>query len=375
MIHHRVAGLVLAAGASSRLGQPKQLLTDSSGTPAVVRIARALQLAGCSEVFVVTGAESERVMAALQDDTVHLVSHDGWRAGMGSSIAAGVRALQTHETETTTADGVLIAPCDMPTVGVTHLHALLRRFDGHERVASSYLDATGDEVIGIPAVLPRRDFAWLQTLDGDRGARPLFREAGTRTVPLSQGAFDLDTPADLDRWRQTHLNPVPPMSTLQHTALMDLDQEFASTRRMLERLPEDRLDFTPHPKSWTLGTLATHLLDPPLWAQITCASTELNFDAPMPPKATPTLAADFVRIWDERVAECKATLARMTDDDLQVTWQATAGGHVVMSMPRIAVLRSMVLNHMIHHRAQLSMYYRLLDVPLPGMYGPSADEK
>jgi uncharacterized damage-inducible protein DinB len=65
----------------------------------------------------------------------------------------------------------------------------------------------------------------------------------------------------------------------------------------------------------------------------------------------------------------------MTDDDLQVTWQATAGGHVVMSMPRIAVLRSMVLNHMIHHRAQLSMYYRLLDVPLPGMYGPSADEK
>ncbi len=165
------------------------------------------------------------------------------------------------------------------------------------------------------------------------------------------------------------------MSALLHTALMDLDHEFASTRRMLERLPDDRLDFTPHAKSWALGKLATHLLDPPLWAQVTCQTTELNFDTPMPPKEVPTTTADFVRVWDERVAECKAALATMTDADLQVTWKALAGGHVVMSMPRIAVLRSMVLNHMIHHRAQLSMYYRLLDVPMPGMYGPSADEK
>lgn len=165
------------------------------------------------------------------------------------------------------------------------------------------------------------------------------------------------------------------MSTLLQTALMDLDHEFASTRRMLERLPDDRLDFTPHPKSWPLGKLATHLLDPPLWAQVTCQTTELNFDTPMPAKEVPSSTSDFVRIWDERVASCRTELARMTDADLHVTWQALAGGHVVMSMPRIAVLRSMVVNHMIHHRAQLSMYYRLLDVPLPGMYGPSADEK
>jgi uncharacterized damage-inducible protein DinB len=293
---------------------------------------------------------------------------------MGSSIAAGVGALCADDAEGTTG-AVLITPCDMPTVDATHLRALCSRFDGHARVASSYTSDDGHEVLGIPAVLPQRDFAWLHALDGDRGARPLFRESGTRTVPLPLGAFDLDTPADLDRWRHSHLHAGSLMSTLLRTALMDLDQEFASTRRMLERLPEDRLDFAPHPKSWALGKLATHLLDPPLWAQVTCETTELNFDTPMPPKEIPSKTADFVRLWDERVAACKATLARMTDDDLQVTWQATAGGRVVMSMPRIAVLRTMVVNHMIHHRAQISMYLRLVDVPLPGMYGPSADEK
>ncbi len=376
-----VVGLVLAAGASSRLGEPKQLLTDASGLPAVVRVVRALTAAGCDEVFVVLGAASERVAAVLQHEAVHLVHHDGWRRGMGSSIAAGVRAARQHvnrtrETPATAeCDGILITPCDMPAVDAQHLRRLLSAFDGEARVASSYRGADGENVLGIPAVLPRRDFAWLEALDGDRGARPLFCEPGTRPVFLPLGTFDLDTPADLDRWRRSHRDPHPHPTMLQQTALMDLDHEFASTRRMLERLPDDRLDFTPHPKSWALGKLATHLLDPPLWAQVTCETTELNFDTPMPPKEVPTTASDFVRIWDERVADCKATLARMTDEALQVTWQATAGGHVVMSMPRIAVLRSMVINHMIHHRAQLSIYYRLLDVPMPGMYGPSADEK
>lgn len=376
-----VVGLVLAAGASSRLGEPKQLLTDTAGVPAVVRVVRALTAAGCDTVFVVLGAASARVAAVLGDEAVQLVHHTGWRAGMGSSIAEGVRAILRHEARghappaTVRADGILIAPCDMPAVDTAHVRRLLSAFDGAARVASSYRSEAGDDVLGIPAVLPRSDFAWLEALDGDRGARPLFREPGTRRVFLPFGSFDLDTPADLDRWRRAHRDLNPPTTMLQQTALMDLDHEFASTRRMLERLPDDRLDFTPHPKSWELGKLATHLLDPPLWAQVTCETTELDFDTPMPPKDTPTTTADFVRIWDERVAACKATLAGMSDEALQVMWQATAGGHVVMRMPRIAVLRSMVINHMIHHRAQLSMYYRLLDVPMPGLYGPSADEK
>jgi uncharacterized damage-inducible protein DinB len=95
----------------------------------------------------------------------------------------------------------------------------------------------------------------------------------------------------------------------------------------------------------------------------------------MPAKVAPKTVDDYLAIHDERVAQLKAALATLSDADLQVTWQATMGGKPVMSMPRIAVLRSVVLNHMVHHRAQMTMYYRLLDVPVPGLYGPSADEQ
>lgn len=162
--------------------------------------------------------------------------------------------------------------------------------------------------------------------------------------------------------------------TLQ-LALADLAHELASTRRMLERLPDDRLDWRPHAKSFTLGQLADHLTDMPFYGTTTLTTGTLDF-ASLPPRASHPAARDgFLAQWDARVADFQRALADATEPQLGETWTATMGSRVVMAMPRLALLRGFVVNHMIHHRAQLSMYYRLLDVPMPGMYGPSADEK
>jgi uncharacterized damage-inducible protein DinB len=164
-------------------------------------------------------------------------------------------------------------------------------------------------------------------------------------------------------------------SPLLQSALGDLTYEFQQTRRMLERVPQDHLDFSPHAKSWPLAKLARHLCDFPEWALVTLQTTGLNFDEPMPPKQIPTSAAEYVALWDAGVAALMAALPAVTDADLAVTWTATAGGHPVISGPRLQILRGMVINHMIHHRAQLSIYFRMVGVPLPGLYGPSADEQ
>jgi uncharacterized damage-inducible protein DinB len=164
------------------------------------------------------------------------------------------------------------------------------------------------------------------------------------------------------------------MSSIASSFLSDLEHEFASTRRMLERVPEAHLEFKPHEKSWPLKSMAKHVATIPALGYWVLTTDTLAFDGPMPKYETKT-AADYVKVWDDVSQQFRDALAKATDEQLQQMWSATYGGNTIMQMPRIAMLRSMVLNHMIHHRAQLSMYYRLVDVPLPPLYGPSADER
>ncbi len=162
---------------------------------------------------------------------------------------------------------------------------------------------------------------------------------------------------------------------IKDSLLAEFDHEMGTTRRLLERLPQDRLAWRPHAKSWTLGELATHLGSIPNWGAriLTGDSFDLVLAESMPrPEAKPS-RAEALAFFD---ASAKATRALMdrTDAEYMGRWTLKRGGQEVFSMPRVAVFRSFVLSHSIHHRGQLSVYLRLNDVPLPPMYGPTADE-
>lgn len=152
--------------------------------------------------------------------------------------------------------------------------------------------------------------------------------------------------------------------------------EAATTRAILAAVPDGRADWQPHPKSMTLGVLAMHIAEMPMWApNILC---EPAFDMAPPgaePYRTPAFssAGEAVRMFDAGVEAMQAALGRVTDAELGQTWRFLNGGHELMAMPRGVALRTWVLNHVVHHRAQLGVYLRLLDVPLPGSYGPTAD--
>ena len=162
---------------------------------------------------------------------------------------------------------------------------------------------------------------------------------------------------------------------IKDALLPEFDHEAATTRRLLERVPDDRLAWKPHQKSMTIGRLAMHIAEMPSWGTKAVEETELNFDpAAFKPRETES-RAQLLSVFDENVASARKAIDGATDADLMVTWTLKAGGQPLFSMPRISVLRSMVLNHLIHHRGQLSVYLRLNDIPVPPIYGPSADEK
>jgi uncharacterized damage-inducible protein DinB len=160
--------------------------------------------------------------------------------------------------------------------------------------------------------------------------------------------------------------------------LPEFDMEMANTRKVLERVPDAKVAFAPHPKSMTLGRLAGHVAEMPLWGVMTLAHDELDMrpDGAAAFKAYElTTTAAAVTYFDEHLRQARALLAAATDETMTRTWSLKDNGQTILALPKVAVLRGFVMNHMIHHRAQLGVYLRMNDVPVPGMYGPSADEQ
>ena len=156
--------------------------------------------------------------------------------------------------------------------------------------------------------------------------------------------------------------------------LPEFDQEMANTRKMLEQLPDGRFDFQPHPKSWKVTHLAGHLADLPNWVTHTMNVEVLELVPGQYKPFEPANRKELLDQFDKYVSEAHAEIAKASDEELNKNLSMKWDGKIVMTMPRVTVLRSMVMNHLIHHRAQLGVYLRLMDVAVPGMYGPSADE-
>ncbi len=165
---------------------------------------------------------------------------------------------------------------------------------------------------------------------------------------------------------------------INQALLGEFDHEMANTRRTLERVPEDKFSWKPHAKSGTMIWLAGHVAQIPGWAKEAVERDSLDFAPPGQPTPQPEIPRsrkELLELFDRSVAAGRAALSGVSDEHLMKPWSLLTGGKTIFTMPRIAVLRSFVMNHLIHHRAQLGVYLRLNDVPVPALYGPSADEQ
>ena len=164
---------------------------------------------------------------------------------------------------------------------------------------------------------------------------------------------------------------------LNEMLLPEFDQEMATTRKFLDRVPDDKFAWKPHENSMSLGRLAAHLAEMPGWAVPTIEQASLDLAPPGGPPFQPTKTSsrqETLELFDKNVAAARSVIVSATDEQLQKSWSLLMGGNVIFTMPRIGVLRTMVMNHNVHHRAQLGVYFRLNNLPVPGTYGPSADE-
>jgi uncharacterized damage-inducible protein DinB len=162
--------------------------------------------------------------------------------------------------------------------------------------------------------------------------------------------------------------------TLVGAYLAEFEQEMTTTRALLARVPEAQKEWRPHPKSRPLGELAQHVANLVRYAEPIVRQVELDASAPGGGQPAFSTTAALVAAFDANVASARAALATTTDAELAVPWALKRGSTVIFSLPRAVALRTFLLNHLVHHRGQLSVYLRLLDVPLPPIYGPTADE-
>jgi len=166
--------------------------------------------------------------------------------------------------------------------------------------------------------------------------------------------------------------------SISQAMLPEFDIEMLHTRKLLALIPEDKLDWQAHEKSMTLRGIATHLANLPSWTMMTISNDEFDMapKEPDPSMKVPPVesVAEALKSFDDNVAAAHATIEGASDGTMMDGWTLLSGGEKVFTMPKVAVMRSFVLSHMIHHRAQLGVYLRMCDVPLPAIYGNSADE-
>ncbi len=164
------------------------------------------------------------------------------------------------------------------------------------------------------------------------------------------------------------------MNTID-SLVKEIEREAQTTRKHFERLPSDKLDWRPHQKSFTAGALASHIVDCVGWTDSIFNLDELDVDPATYKTYQATSVDDLLKTFDDKVANCRQILMGATDATLIQPWRLKVRGRLMFEKARAAVLRDFILSHLIHHRGQFSVYLRLLDVPVPGSYGPSADEQ
>jgi uncharacterized damage-inducible protein DinB len=156
--------------------------------------------------------------------------------------------------------------------------------------------------------------------------------------------------------------------------LKEFEHEAQTTRKHLERLPDGKLAWQPHEKSFTAAGLASHITECLSWTEVIFKENEFNFDPATYKPYVANSSADLLKTFDDNVAKGKQALAGATEESLEQPWCLKIKGSVLFEKPRAEVFRDFTLSHVIHHRGQFSVYLRLLDIPVPGSYGPSADE-